>query len=119
MARYLAQHSATGRPAKALAQAVEKPQGREDGDSGGPGENHIDASHHAQANREEPAGADLVWKHATDELTDSIGQRLTAGDHAWTNGGQEKRSLHRADKTSSKIFLVRNISGTQLIYNAY
>lgn len=79
--RYLAQHPAAGRPAEALAQAIEEPQGREDSDSGGPGEDHVDASHHEQANREEPAGADLVGKHATDELTDSIGQRLTAGDH--------------------------------------
>lgn len=79
--RYLAQHSAAGRPAQALAQAVEKPQCREDSDGGRPGEDHVDASHHAQANGEEPAGADLVRKHATDELTDSVGQRLTTGDH--------------------------------------
>lgn len=99
--RYLAQHPAAGRPAEALAQAVEKPQGREDGDSGGPGEDHVDASHHEQANGEEPAGADLVWKHATDELTDSVGQRLTAGDHAWTKRGQERRFVNRADKLFS------------------
>lgn len=80
--RYLAQHPAAGRPAETLAQTVEKPQGREGSDGGGPGEDHIDASHHAQANGEEPAGADLVRKNATDELTDSVGQRLTAGDHA-------------------------------------
>lgn len=79
---HLAQHSATGGPAKALAQAVKEPQGREGGDSGGPGEEHIDASHHKQANGEEPAGADLVRQHAADELTDSIGQGLAAGDHA-------------------------------------
>lgn len=82
MARYLAQHPAAGRPAQALAQAVEEPQAGEDGDGGGPGEDHVDASHRAQANGEEPAGADLVRKHAADELTDSVGQRLTAGDHA-------------------------------------
>lgn len=84
---YLAQHSATGRPTKALAQTVKKPQGREDADSGGPGEDHIDASYHAQANWEEPAGTDLVWKHAADELTDSVGQRLTASDHSWAKEG--------------------------------
>jgi len=82
MPRYLAQHPAAGRPAEALPQAVEKPQAREDGDGGGPGEDHVDASHHAQANGEEPAGADLVRKHATDEFTDRVGQRLTTGDHA-------------------------------------
>lgn len=80
--RYLAQHPAAGRPAEPLAQTVEKPKGREDSHRGGPGEDHVDASHHAQANGEEPAGADLVRKHATDELTDSVGQRLAAGDHA-------------------------------------
>lgn len=85
--RYLAQHPATGGPAQSLAQAIEKPQGTEDRDGGGPGEDHVDASHHAQANGEEPAGTDLVWKHATDELADSVGQRLAAGDHAWAGGG--------------------------------
>ena len=85
---YLAQHPAAGRPAEALAKTVDKPEGREDSHSGGPGEDHVDGSHHAQANGEEPAGADLVRQHATDELTDSVGQRLTAGDHAWTKGGQ-------------------------------
>ena len=85
---HLAQHPATGRPPEALTEAVKKPQGREDSNSGGPGEEHVDASHHEQANGEEPAGADLVRKHAADELTDSVGQRLTAGDHAWTQGGQ-------------------------------
>lgn len=86
VARYLAQHPATGGPAEALAQAVQKPQGRENSDSGGPGEDHIDASHHEKANGEEPTGTDLVRKHATDELTDSVGQRLTAGDHSWKRG---------------------------------
>lgn len=80
---YLAQHPAAGRPAEALAQTIEKPQGWEDSNSGGPGEDYVDTSHYAQANGEEPAGADLVRKNATDELTDSVGQRLTAGDHAW------------------------------------
>lgn len=94
---YLAQHPATGRPAEALAQAVEKPEAREDSHSGGPGEDHIDATHREQTNGEKPAGADLVWQHAADELADSIGQRLTAGDHAWTKGGVERRNVHRAD----------------------
>lgn len=80
--RYLAQHPATGGPAKTLAQTIEKPQGREGSHSGGPGEDHVDASNHAQANGEEPSGADLVRKHTTDELTDSVGQGLAAGDHA-------------------------------------
>lgn len=80
---HLAQHSATGGPAEALAQTIEEPQGREGGDGGGPGEEHIDASHHKQANGEEPAGANLVRQHAADELTDRVGQGLAAGDHAW------------------------------------
>lgn len=88
---YLAQHPSTGRPAQALSQTVQKPQGREDGNSGGPRENYVDASHHEQANGEEPAGADLIRKHAADELTDSIGQRLTAGDHAWTEKCRHSR----------------------------
>lgn len=81
-AEYLTEHSAAWRPAQALPQAVKKPQNREHGHSRGPGEDHIDASHHEQTDGEEPASADLVRKHATDELTDSIGQGLTAGDHA-------------------------------------
>lgn len=79
---YLAQHPAAGRPTQALAEAIEKPQNRERSNSGGPGEDHIDASHHKQTDGEEPAGTDLVGKNTTDELTDSVGQRLTAGDHA-------------------------------------
>ena len=93
--RYLAQHPAARGPPEALSQPVEEPQGGEGGDGGGPGEDHVDASHRAQADGEEPAGADLVRKHAADELTDSIGQRLAAGDHAW-----RKRRRERGVKTA-------------------
>lgn len=79
---HLTQHSAAGGPAEALAQTVEEPQGREGSNGGGPGEENIDASHHKQTNGEEPAGADLVREHTADELTDSVGQGLAAGDHA-------------------------------------
>lgn len=79
---YLSQHLATGRPAQTLSQTVEKPQSGEDGHSGGPGEEHVDASHQKQANGKEPARAHLVREHAADELTDSVGQRLAAGDHS-------------------------------------
>ena len=80
---YLAQHPSAGRPAQALAQAVEEPERGKGGHGGGPGENHVDAPHQEQANGEEPAGADPVRQHAADELTDGVGQGLAAGDHAW------------------------------------
>jgi len=80
---YLAQHPSAGGPAQALAQAVEEPEAGEDGHGGRPGEQHIDASHQEQADGEEPASADLVRQHATDELTDGVGQGLAAGNHAW------------------------------------
>lgn len=57
---HLAQHPATGGPAQALTQTIEEPESREDSDGGGPGEEHIDASHHEQTNGEEPTSADLV-----------------------------------------------------------
>ncbi|KAG7223041.1 hypothetical protein INR49_015930 [Caranx melampygus] len=53
-----------------MAQAVEKPQGRENSDSGGPGEDHIDASHHEEANGEEPTGTDLRLASASATLRD-------------------------------------------------
>lgn len=90
---YLAKHSATWRPTQALAQAVEEPKGREDSDRRGPGEDHVDASHHAQANGEEPAGTDLVRQYSADELADSVRQRLAAGDHAWAKGGEEEEEI--------------------------
>lgn len=79
---HLSQHPAAGGPAQTLTQTVEEPESREDGDGGRPGEDHVDASHHEQANGEEPAGADLVREHAADELADSVGQGLAAGDHS-------------------------------------
>lgn len=85
---HLSQHPATGRPAQTLTQAIEEPQAGEDGHGGGAGEEHIDASHHEQANGEEPAGADLVREHAADELADGVGQGLAAGDHSWSKGKQ-------------------------------
>lgn len=85
---YLSQHPSTGGPAQTLTQTIEKPEAGEDGNRWWPGEDYIDASHHEQANGEEPASADLVWEHAADELADSIGQRLAAGDHSWTKGNR-------------------------------
>lgn len=78
---YLAQHFPTRGPAAALSQAVYEPEQGEHGDSGGPGEGHVDAPHHEEADGEEPAGADLIRQHAADELTDGVGHGLAAGDH--------------------------------------
>lgn len=77
---YLAQHFSTRGPAAALAQPVEEPEQGEHGDGGGPGEGHVDATHQEEADREEPAGADLVRQHAADELTDGVRHGLAAGD---------------------------------------
>lgn len=77
---YLAEHFPTWGPATALSQAIDEPQQGEHGYSRGPGEDHIDAPYQEKANGEKPAGADLIWQHAADELTDGIGHSLAAGD---------------------------------------
>lgn len=79
---YLVQHPATWGPPQALTQAIDEPETRENGHSGGPGEDHVDGTHHEQANGEEPAGTDLIRQHTADELAYSIGQRLATSDHA-------------------------------------
>lgn len=77
---HLAQHLPTRGPATALSQAVDEPEQREHGYSGGPGEGDVDAPHQEEADGEKPAGADPIRQHAADELTDGIGHGLAAGD---------------------------------------
>lgn len=78
---YLAQNFPTGGPATALTQTIDEPEQWEHGHGGGPGEGNVDAPNYEEADGEKPAGADLIWQHATDELADGIGHGLTAGDH--------------------------------------
>lgn len=80
---YLAEDLPARRPSTTLSQSVNEPQEWEHGDRGGPGENHVDASDHKEADGEKPAGTDLVWQHAADEFTDGVGHRLAASDQAW------------------------------------
>lgn len=79
---YLAKHLSTRRPATTLAQAIDEPEQWEHVNSGGPGEDNVDAPNQEQTNREKPAGAYLIGHHTTDELADRVGHGLATGDQA-------------------------------------
>lgn len=79
---YLAKHLSTRRPAATLAQAIDEPQQREHVNSGGPGEDDVDAPDQEQTNRKKPPSAYLIGHHPTDELADGVGHGLATGDQA-------------------------------------
>lgn len=90
---HLPQHLPTWGPAQPLTQPVDEPKHCEDAHGGGPGEDHVDGAHQKEADGEEPARADLVRQHPADELADSVGSRLAAGDQAWTHTGERRGPL--------------------------